>query len=208
MSKQMWSSPHFTCFDLTHFETEGSVQVESENVGRSRRSKNCSNWAARRGVVRSEHLKWPLIISCLFFSASSRTLGTSWRVYRRPWRTRSATPGCSQEKSPREPKGCTHTHFSRTPLRVDAALWFWLQQPNSTEMFLKSVSPALWARNLAPVFSLWGPLHVCVWGGWVCGDGLSRKAFTFWCGGTARHLRPLHRLSTVFSLELSCISIV
>lgn len=41
----------------------------------------------------------------------SRMLETSWRVYRRPWRTHWATLGCSQEKSPREPKGCiTHRH--------------------------------------------------------------------------------------------------
>lgn len=34
-----------------------------------------------------------------------RMLETSWRAYRRPWRAPSATPACSQEKSPREPKG-------------------------------------------------------------------------------------------------------
>lgn len=34
-----------------------------------------------------------------------RMLETSWRACRRPWRAPSATPACSQEKSPREPKG-------------------------------------------------------------------------------------------------------
>lgn len=34
-----------------------------------------------------------------------RMLETSWRACRRPWRAPSATPACSQENSPREPKG-------------------------------------------------------------------------------------------------------
>lgn len=96
----------------------------------------------------------------------SRMLVTSWRACRKPWRTPLATLGCSQENSPREPKGCiTHTHSVCILCAGQEVLncYIWCTIHNGcilVSAFIMSLSSCCWLLSRNGSFVSWSWLWI------------------------------------------------